>query len=181
MRTMPFNVLIDDVLTPAECDALIRRIDSLSPTVAPITTSRGFEMRPDVRNNERVIFDDIELAARIYDRLAPHVPRQHEDFQGAPVALNERFRGYRYSPGMRFAPHFDGAFVRNPTEKSELTVLLYLNGDFTGGGTNFCDWDVNIQPKRGQALLFDHGVRHEGVEVTSGRKYVLRSDVMYRL
>jgi prolyl 4-hydroxylase len=29
------------------------------------------------------------------------------------------------------------------------------------------------------ALLFDHHLLHEGAAVMSGRKYVLRSDVMY--
>jgi hypothetical protein len=30
------------------------------------------------------------------------------------------------------------------------------------------------------ALLFQHQLLHEGSEVTSGVKYVVRSDVMYR-
>jgi hypothetical protein len=29
------------------------------------------------------------------------------------------------------------------------------------------------------ALVFDHGLIHEGAAVTDGVKYVLRSDVMY--
>ena len=29
------------------------------------------------------------------------------------------------------------------------------------------------------ALIFDHFLLHEGAAVTRGRKYVLRSDVMY--
>jgi prolyl 4-hydroxylase len=29
------------------------------------------------------------------------------------------------------------------------------------------------------ALLFDHGLIHEGAELAEGIKYVLRSDVMY--
>jgi hypothetical protein len=30
------------------------------------------------------------------------------------------------------------------------------------------------------ALVFEHPVRHQGAPVTAGRKYVLRTDVMYR-
>lgn len=180
----PFTLLIDEVLSAAECEALIERIEGLSPAAAPITTARGFEMRPDVRNNERVIFDDVELAASLFARLARALPGQllgrHQELLGRPCGLNERFRGYRYSPGQYFAPHFDGAFIRDTREASELTVLLYLNDGFTGGATTFCDWEVSVQPRRGQALLFQHLVRHEGQAVKSGRKYVLRTDVMYR-
>ena len=36
-----------------------------------------------------------------------------------------------------------------------------------------------VAGKLGTALLFEHGLIHEGAEVTAGVKYVLRSDVMY--
>ena len=38
--------------------------------------------------------------------------------------------------------------------------------------------DVSVTPKTGLALLFQHFLLHEGSSVTSGVKYVLRSDVM---
>jgi prolyl 4-hydroxylase len=180
----PFTLLVDDVLTSGECEELIARIDGLSPAVAPITTHRGFELRPDIRNNERVVFDDVGLAGALFDRLRPVVPAELRErdglLLGRAVGLNERFRGYRYSEGHRFAPHFDGAFARNARECSELTVLLYLNEGFLGGATAFCDWEARVVPRRGQALLFQHAIRHEGCPVDGGRKYVLRTDVMYQ-
>ena len=36
-----------------------------------------------------------------------------------------------------------------------------------------------VQGQPGTALVFEHGLIHEGGEVTEGVKYVLRSDVMY--
>lgn len=182
MRHAPFMALVDDVLPAARCEALVERIESLSPSFAPITTAQGFVERPDIRNNDRVMFDDVDLAAELFERLRPILPervRGGEDPLTA-VGLNERFRGYRYGPGHRFAPHFDGAFRRSAEECSELTVLFYLNDGFAGGATSFCDWAVRVEPRQGQALLFYHPVLHEGCVVESGRKYVLRSDVMYR-
>jgi hypothetical protein len=32
----------------------------------------------------------------------------------------------------------------------------------------------------GKALFFEHDVRHQGAPVERGRRYVLRTDVMYR-
>ena len=58
---MALAVTVAGVLSAEECQAVIRRIDEAGPTVAPITTATGFEMRPDVRNDTRVIFDDVEL------------------------------------------------------------------------------------------------------------------------
>jgi hypothetical protein len=41
--------------------------------------------------------------------------------------------------------------------------------------------DVSVVPKNGMALCFRHELLHEGTRVIRGRKYVLRSDVMYFL
>jgi len=176
--SQPLAFTIDDVLTQAECVSLIDRIETLGPSAAPITTAAGFVMRPDIRNNERVMFDDVALAKDLFDRIAARVPAPLCEMQ--PVGANERFRCYRYTSGQRFAPHYDGAFVRNERERSLLTYIVYLNEGFDGGETGFLDFDVTAVPKTGSALLFQHFMLHEGVSVRSGTKYVLRSDVMYR-
>ena len=93
------------------------------------------------------------------------------------IGLNERFRFYRYDPGEQFAPHTDGCFRRDNGEESLLTFMIYLNEGCEGGETNF--GEVRIVPKTGMTLIFDHYLLHEGAAVVSGRKYVLRSDVMY--
>jgi predicted 2-oxoglutarate/Fe(II)-dependent dioxygenase YbiX len=134
-------------------------------------------MRPDIRNNRRVIFDDVELASELYRRLGA-LPSPLCDMK--PVAANERFRCYRYDPGQRFAPHYDGAFVRSDHERSQLTLMVYLNEGFGGGATAFHDFGVEVTPRTGMALMFQHLILHEGCVVTSGVKYALRSDVMYR-
>ncbi len=174
----PLVFTIADVMTAEECARMRGRIDALGPTDAPITTARGFVMRPDIRNNERVIIDDVELARDLFERVRAAVPARL--FDRRAVGANERFRCYRYSPGQRFAPHYDGAFARDATERSELTFMVYLNEGFGGGTTRFHDYDIDVRPRTGHALLFQHRLLHEGCEVTSGTKYVLRSDIMYR-
>ncbi len=64
-----------------------------------------------------------------------------------------------------------------------MTFIVYLNEGFEGGETSFehNGGQLNVIPKTGMALVFVHHRCHTGAEVVSGRKYVLRSDVMYRL
>lgn len=61
--------------------------------------------------------------------------------------------------------------------------MVYLNADVTGGDTKFYDENRKlrfaVRPERGMALVFAHLQLHEGAPVSSGRKYVLRTDVMY--
>ena len=176
--TQPLLWTVPDVLSVAECQALIARIDAAGPVAAPITTAAGFVMRPDIRNNTRVIIDDVALAAELYRRVLPHLPARMLGM--TVVGANERLRCYRYAPGQRFAPHYDGAYFRSDTERSLLTFLVYLNEGFTGGDTAFLDFHESIRPKTGRALLFQHAILHEGCAVEAGVKYAVRSDIMYR-
>lgn len=175
----PLIITVDAVLSAAECAELIDRIEAAGPTAAPITTPRGFVMRPDIRNNSRVMFDDPVLATMLFERVKAHVPARLEgDWQ--LCGANERLRCYRYEPGQYFAQHFDGAFVRSPDEQSLLTFMVYLNACEAGGHTNFSDHQISVAPWAGGALIFNHLLRHEGARVEAGLKYAVRSDLMYR-
>ena len=94
------------------------------------------------------------------------------------VVLNKR-----YDPGQKFAPHFDGYFRRRNGEQRQLTFMVYLNQAFDGGETRFYiddgDLRITVHPERGMALAVEHAQLHEGAPVMAGRKYVLRTDVMY--
>lgn len=171
--------LIHDFLSPEECAAFINRSEELGYLDAPITTSGGFVMRKDVRDNERVIVDDVNLAAQWFERARPFLVDTWMYWKLA--GLNERFRYYRYDVGQRFAAHTDGYFERDNGERSQFTIMVYLNGDCTGGTTNFYLGErvLRVQPQAGAALVFVHKYLHEGAPVESGRKYVLRTDVMY--
>ena len=167
--------LVPDLLTPEECQELIVLTEARGYEAAPITTVSGFAMRPDIRNNTRVIVDDVERAEALWRRGRDEIPGFLRGRQA--IGLNERFRFYRYDPGERFAPHRDGAYRRDNGETSLLTFLVYLNAGFEGGETIV--ERLSITPRLGMSLIFEHQLLHEGAAVTSGRKYVLRSDVMY--
>jgi prolyl 4-hydroxylase len=172
--------VIDSFFTADECREQIVRTEQAGFEEAPITTAAGFVMAKNIRNNARVMLDDFDLADRLWERLRPSIPERLGYW--LPIGLNERFRCYRYDVGEKFAPHFDGAFERSLHERSQLTFMVYLNQDFTGGETIFHEYDppVVVTPATGMALLFVHRQMHEGAAVKQGRKYVLRSDVMCR-
>jgi len=175
----PLVWTVDDLLSPDECRALIDRIEAIGPEAAPITTARGPVMNTRVRNNTRAMWDDPDLVAQLFARVAPYLPPSLCDGM-TPVGANERLRCYRYEPGQYFAPHYDGAFVRDAQERSLLTFMVYLNDTFEGGDTTFDHYDIAVRPKAGQALLFQHTLLHASTPLRTGRKYVARSDIMYR-
>lgn len=177
--TKKYIVELAEVLTHTECRLLIEKIESLNPSLATVNTATGTKINTTIRNNERVIFDDLELAAKLFEEAVSHLP---EEFSGRKIcSANERFRCYRYKPGMRFAPHSDGSYIRDDSEMSFYTYLVYLNDDFEGGETTFFTKpEVVVKPVTGDAVLFQHPLVHEGSIVRSGVKYVARTDIMYR-
>ena len=63
-----------------------------------------------------------------------------------------------------------------------LTFFLYLSDVEGGGGTNFPELDITIEPKRGRALIWpsvynndpmaqDPRMSHQALEVTAGTKF----------
>lgn len=177
-HTAPLVWTVPGVVDAAGCARLIALIEARGPQAAPITTGAGFVMRPEIRNNTRVVFDDPALAADLFARVRHTLPPALCGMR--VVGANERFRGYRYQPGQRFAAHYDGSFARDPHERSLLTLLLYLNDGFGGGATGFLDFERAVVPRTGTVVLFQHPLLHEGGTVHAGVKYALRSDVMYR-
>jgi predicted 2-oxoglutarate/Fe(II)-dependent dioxygenase YbiX len=173
-------VTVSNFLSPEECEEFIRLTLAEGYAEAPITTFRGFQMRPDIRNNTRVMKDDTALAARLWEKMRGWVPTTHRRIGSwHPHGLNERFRFYRYTGGQYFKWHSDGPFIRNPGEVSLFTAMVYLNEDFEGGTTDF-QFGPTVTPRRGMLLLFEHSLVHQGAPVRSGCKYVLRTDVMFR-
>ncbi|GLC32956.1 hypothetical protein PLESTB_000387000 [Pleodorina starrii] len=149
---------------------------------------------------------DETLQGPLYDRIS-HLLPQH--LCGGDLAgINARWRLYRYDKGAVYRPHVDGAWPGSGLKNgryefdaygdrwSRLTFLVYLNEDFEGGSTTFytpaapgsgcCLEAHSVKPVAGNILVFPHGdtlgsLVHEGSAVTRGSKYVIRTEVLYKL
>ncbi|KAJ5792930.1 Prolyl 4-hydroxylase alpha subunit [Penicillium pulvis] len=121
-----------------------------------------------------------------------------EVWGGEPLGLNSNIRIYRYSTGQFFAQHYDESnsltFLPQSATKAcpartTWTLLIYLT-TCSGGETVFYPEPtranrnpepIAVAPEIGMALLHRHGdhcMLHEGMEVTGGEKWVLRSDLV---
>ena len=160
-----------DVYSPEECQQFIDFIENSAPSLAT--------NNPEYRDQDRVMKDDPEATADLFQRLRPHLPESIGPFK--IVGLNSRLRFYRYREGQQFKPHMDHWYRPQPNQITLHTVLIYFNGDFEGGETRFTEQvdDQRITPKAGLAAIFQHKIRHEGCPVIRGSKYALRTDVIF--
>mmetsp|Transcript_11882 Transcript_11882/g.18254 ORF Transcript_11882/g.18254 Transcript_11882/m.18254 type:complete len:923 (-) Transcript_11882:185-2953(-) len=197
-----FAVLIHNALTPDECKQLIERAEKGGFDDASIYDRRSNRIH---RKCQRWYEDDTALAADWYERIlnalddtafeykirnAPWMGRRY-NATALPirsVGINERLRVLKYSQGEYFGSHCDTKFVRGPNygdkagETSHVSVQVYLNDRFKGGQTRFHGGGrhFDVKPKTGSILIFDHNLLHQGAVIKAGKKYVVRTDVMYR-
>jgi len=136
---MAFSVT--NVLTPCECQAVIASSERAGYEPATINVGFGRQISDEsFRNSMRCMIDSPPVALILWERVKHFLPKSHFRGQCQAVGLNE-LRFLKYSPGEHFAPHFDGAFQRmagpRRGERSRATIMIYLNGEFEGGATEF--------------------------------------------
>jgi prolyl 4-hydroxylase len=169
--------VIDKFFSEEECDHFIDVSEKIGYQVATVETERGSVILDKVRNNHRILYRNEDLAVNLWKRLSEFAPQKIGN--SISVGLNELFRFYKYEAGQKFKKHIDESFIRNDNEASYYTFMVYLNDKFEGGETKFDE--ISIKSGKGMALIFLHSIPHEGTEVRSGVKYVLRTDIMYTL
>ena len=125
---------------------------------------------------------DKELAADLFNRVKQYIPAMINGFK--VVGLNDHFRFSKYHPGGKFDVHKDGFNQDSQGNRSVWTLNIFLNRDFDGGETVFyydtMQHRFTAKPKRGRGMLFDSQQYHCGNQVSNGKKYLIRTDVMIR-
>ncbi len=128
----------------------------------------------------------IELSDIILERIRPHLPLRYGNKAGFRSVLGTAcyIMFAEIAPGQQFGIHTDTGcvFEQNGQVASSHTVLIYLNDDFEGGGTQFYQEGLEeiccIQPKKNRTLCFDIDLYHKGNTVHRGFKKWLGTELV---
>ena len=203
LENVPGAFQLTGVLSSAECERLVVITESLG-----YVPDAAVSLPRSVRHNDSLtwVVDDL-TSDLIWARCGSFIDRNnHLFYDRKACSLNNRFRFYRYKKGDYFNPHTDGSWpgsrvvngqlVHNAfvDRWSQLTLLLFLNENFEGGSTEFyvraqnekAPDPVAVRTPRGGVLCFPHGTHpmhclHSSGPVTSGVKYIIRSDVLFEI
>jgi hypothetical protein len=172
--------ILKNVLSADECGELIKATEAHGFKRASLYTDLfGKEYFSDTRKSERCIVDSSQFVAALEERLRPYLPA---DFRSGKLkGINERLRFLKYTAGDEFKPHIDGSYTADDGAISKITILIYLNADYTGAYTEFAgesDW-MSVVPEPGMVLLQDQSLLHRVPPLLTGCKYVIRTEVMY--
>jgi len=122
---------MDNFLSEEDCARYINMSEEKGYEKAGVNTEKGTVIVETVRSNNRILFKDEQMAGDIWGKIQDHVPARIGNSYA--IGLNELFRFYKYEPGQQFRRHTDESFIRNESEASYYTLLIYLNEDYEGG------------------------------------------------
>ncbi len=165
--------LLPGLLTPAECDYLVRAALPLMRPSLVVDERTGTRIRHPIRTADAALF------TWALENPAVHaINRRIAAASGTEAGQGEPLQVLRYAPGQEYRPHLDA--LAGLANQRAWTMLVWLNEDFEGGETAFTETELRVRGRRGDALLFGNlaGGRpdplsaHAGLPVTRGTKFM---------
>jgi prolyl 4-hydroxylase len=177
----PHIVVFGNVLSDDECDALIAAAKPrMNRSLTVATKTGGEELNAD-RTSNGMFFrrDENDVVKTLEARLAALV--------NWPIENGEGLQILHYRPGTEYKPHYDYFDPNEPGTPTILkrggqrvaTIIMYLSEPEKGGGTTFPDVQLEVAPKRGNAVFFSYDrahpstkTLHGGAPVIAGEKWI---------
>ena len=177
----PRIVVFGNLLSDDECDALISDADPrMKRSLTVQNQTGGEEINPD-RTSDGMFFTrgETPVVGRLEARIAKLLNWPLENGEGLQVL--------HYQPGAEYKPHYDYFDPDQPGTPTILkrggqrvgTLVIYLNNPEAGGGTVFPDVQLEVAPRRGNAVFFSYATPdpsskslHGGTPVIRGEKWV---------
>jgi predicted 2-oxoglutarate/Fe(II)-dependent dioxygenase YbiX len=162
------GMFLIDVCDAQESATIVARAARASWSGATINADRGIDR--SVRDAD--VLDDHspgDLIEDIRDRLFALTRDLAAEL--APGTVLAEVQLVRYHPGGHYIDHRDTPAI-GATPRA-LSLVWYLNDDFTGGETRFVNPDVVVSPVSGVAIAFSPVRMHRAEPILSGTKYAV--------
>lgn len=174
LATAPRILHFAGLLSPGECAHLASVGGALLEPARVFDPVTGRLIPHPVRTS-----DGGTIGPTCEDLVVQAINRRIAAISGTMISQGEPLVVLRYAPGQEYRLHLDA--IPGADNQRSMTVLVYLNGGFTGGETAFPEPGVIIVPRGGDAVLFDNlrddgtadpCARHAGLPVRQGAKWL---------
>jgi len=157
------------------------RVSDAATSRALIARAEAAPWQPATINAELAVEPSVRFADVLDERAAVALTEECRErlFRAtrglastlAPSSVPAEIQVVRYAAGGRYADHRDSP--GDDATPRRLSVVWYLNDDFTGGETCFHEPDVCVEPLGGVAIVFLPLLLHRAEPVISGTKYAI--------
>eukprot|EP00300_Choanocystis_sp_HF-7_P041742 c8528_g1_i2.p1 GENE.c8528_g1_i2~~c8528_g1_i2.p1 ORF type:complete len:262 (+),score=43.17 c8528_g1_i2:100-885(+) len=201
---LPRVHILRNALTAGECEQLISAGFNIRECTHPVVW-RKWDTDPHAQDKvgKRTIYKADDVAGMFWKRIGSHVPARVTTISHGvlstweAIGVSDRLKFVQYTAGQDFPMHVDGPKVISDDERSQVSVLFYLDST-DGGQLQFFDppggdigmgaatkqeptYITQIAPEAGMCVWFSHKpYLHQSARLVSGRKYCIRTDIMYR-
>jgi prolyl 4-hydroxylase len=141
--------IIDDFLTPEECDEIIKIAEEVGLKPSTVYQSSEETHKSDTvsRISEQVWLKDSQ------SEIVKKIESKVSELSGMPIKNQEDLQVVKYVDNGFFKNHWD---LPDSYKKYQryMTFLMYLNDDFEGGETVFPKLQTTVFPKKGRVAIF---------------------------
>lgn len=187
-----------NVFSKDECNRIISGAEKIG-----FDKLEGYDLK--YRNNLRLVTESPKILDEFERRINPYIQKSvHIDENTTTIhkhralygeweysAINTHLRICKYNPNNHFSKHYDSGYHPDPTSNRTIkTCMLYLNSEFEGGCTRFFNEKklssgedelfFSLKPEAGMCVIFNQNILHDGELVTTGLKYMMRTDIFYK-
>lgn len=183
-RDPPHGVhIVRAFLDPGMCARWVETLEGQPRTASDLydhARSSGTQVRATHGKGRTSEYVEVGPLQEEIDREVARALRHCDSLFGRAVEWFEKPRVLRYGPGQHYGTHADNCHRERHenhwTKKADrdVSLLIYLNQAFTGGGLHFEKFRYTYQPRMGDLLMFpsDNRYKHGAMPVESGLRYV---------
>ena len=178
----PRILLLENVLSPQECDQLIAGSSSKLARSTALDKQTGAYITIAERSSENAYY-------RNNDPFVQAMNRRFSEIMHQPASHGEDLQVVRYLVGGEYREHWDYFPMSDPGSLSvtqdggqrTATLLMYLNDVPIGGATYFPKINYRVQPRKGWGVYFEYTdvygqvddlTLHAGEPVSHGEKWI---------
>ncbi len=177
--------IIEDLLTSQICNQIISIAEHYPHEQA------GFARQPNdvkIRNNDLLNLNEKDPLLKTTNNLLNSciviIQKLLYAYYGVSFPYSEICTILRYQPGQYYQRHIDNILLSSRFDELEqglpmrdISIVGYLNQDFTGGETFFDRQNLKVKPKTGSVIVFPSNWTHphQSLSVETGVKYAFVS------
>lgn len=185
----PWVITFDNFVSPEECDTLIELGYKTGYKRSEDVGKENLDGTVEGKKSKGRTSENAWCSSRNGCRREPMADLIHKRIAkvlGIPAENSEDFQILRYEVGQFYNTHHD--YIPHQRDRQcgprILTFFIYLSDVEAGGGTNFPDLGITVNPKKGSALLWpsvldadpgevDPRTRHQALPVEAGTKFAM--------
>tara|TARA_B100000989_G_C19498902_1_gene453340 strand:- start:358 stop:1068 length:711 start_codon:yes stop_codon:yes gene_type:complete len=156
-------LVVRKALSAEDCDALVSESESYA-------NQHGWanDRHVDYPTNDNAVTSDwrnYPIISKFYRRVL--LPRMSNNY-----ALIKRYFGINELFLVKYSAQGQRS-LKSHRDDSEFSFILALNDGYVGGGTRFTDLGKTVYLEKGDLLVFSGQMRHQGMQVRKGDRYLL--------